>query len=99
MFNKISENRVVCGIFVEKCGTVRGAIADSTIPERASILPYSTFPTLFYFELFQTSLNKAHKLRRSHMTVEFKRTTSQDNIKNIINILSAFKSMAVTQMR
>jgi hypothetical protein len=65
--------------------------------ECASILPYSTLPTLLYFELFQTSLNKVHKLR-SHMTVEIKRATSLYNINNIDNILSAFKSMAVVQL-
>jgi hypothetical protein len=66
------------------------------VRERASILPYSTLPTLLYFELFEISLNKAHKLRRSHTTVEVKRATSLDNINNI---LSAFKSMAVAQLQ
>jgi len=54
---------------------------------------------LLYFELFQISLNRAHKLRRSHITVEVKRATSLDNINNINNILSAFKSMVVAQLR
>jgi hypothetical protein len=74
------------------------------VRKRASILPYSTLPTLLYFELFQISLNKEvqklkNKLRRSHMTVEVKRATSLYDINNINNILSAFKSMAVAQLR
>jgi len=69
------------------------------VSERASILPDSTLPTLLHFKLFQISSNKAHKLRRSHMTVEVKRATILDNINNINNILRVFKSIAVAQLR